>query len=454
MTKLRTARNYDGGQLMLELESRILLSADLPGAGLTDELLDDARAGNSNAPHIIGQYSTAAQDDVAAAGRMRELVVIDAATPDASVLLADLLSQADDGRILEVAVLDGNRDGIDQITELLADRVDLGALHIISHGRDGSVFLGDTVVDQDELVTRAVSIQGWSEAFSADGDILIYGCDLASGRDGRAFVGALARLTDTDVAASDDRTGSDTLGGDWSLEYRRGDVEASVAVSAQGQAEFNAVLPGVAPIASDDPIDFNSEINGYSPLGYWRLGESAGTTLVDETGTNDGIYRNSPTLGSIGALADDAANTAVAFDGTVNDDTGDYGEIAHDASYLVDDGSIQLWFNTADVTQDAALWSKDSQDFDTGGHLQINVTPTSARPGANAEYRHHLPYRVDDGADGERMASRRVHVRLRRHAVVRRRATGRNRCIRRWSGDIFGRRRQFRTDRDRCDCRT
>ena len=59
----------------------------------------------------------------------------------------DLLSQRNDGVLIEVVVLDGSRDGIDQITEILAGYQDLDAVHFVSHGTDGTVKLGDTLVE-------------------------------------------------------------------------------------------------------------------------------------------------------------------------------------------------------------------------------------------------------------------------------------------------------------------
>ena len=39
----------------------------------------------------------------------------------------------------EVVVLDGNRDAIDQITDILGDRTNIDSIHIISHGAPGSL---------------------------------------------------------------------------------------------------------------------------------------------------------------------------------------------------------------------------------------------------------------------------------------------------------------------------
>jgi hypothetical protein len=59
--------------------------------------------------------------------------------------------------------------------------------------------------------------------------------------------------------------------------------------------------------------------------------------MVDSRGTNTGSYRNGPTLGALGAIANDP-NTAVALDGV-----GDHGSVARQIS---GDLSIELWFRS------------------------------------------------------------------------------------------------------------
>ena len=54
------------------------------------------------------------------------------------------------------------------------------------------------------------------------------------------------------------------------------------------------------------------------PIGYWRLGETFGSTAADETGTNPGVYENGPTMGLPGAIDGDT-DGALGFDG-VDDD--------------------------------------------------------------------------------------------------------------------------------------
>ena len=81
-----------------------------------------------------------------------------------------------------------------------------------------------------------------SGRLSSNADLLFYGCNLAAGDDGQDLVNSLTLLTGADVAASDDVTGSAQFGGDWVLEYGKGEIETAVAVSAETQQNWNGVL--------------------------------------------------------------------------------------------------------------------------------------------------------------------------------------------------------------------
>jgi hypothetical protein len=63
---------------------------------------------------------------------------------------------------------------------------------------------------------------------------------------------------------------------------------------------------------------YSNAVLGDAPAGYWRLGESSGTTAFDSTGAHNGSYTNGPLLGQASLLPADTANKAVGFDG-VND---------------------------------------------------------------------------------------------------------------------------------------
>ncbi|MEG3924876.1 DUF4347 domain-containing protein, partial [Microcoleus sp. T3_D1] len=231
----------------------------------------------------------------------------------------------------EVVVLDGNKDAIDQITEILALRTNIDSIHIVSHGAPGSLQLGNGCLSVDNVETYSEKLQQWRSALSVDADILIYGCNVASASgaypkvrlgmnspaqsssrlkptaypkvrlgmnspaqsssrlkptenklnkqsssedfryetgnsfpggsdeyaiddecaidnehardiDGVAFIQRIAQLTNTNVAASQNLTGSVAKGGDWELEVRIGSIETPLVFEAEVLAGYEYVL--------------------------------------------------------------------------------------------------------------------------------------------------------------------------------------------------------------------
>ena len=129
----------------------------------------------------------------------------------------------------QVLTLDYSSNVLDQITNYLSlqSPASIGVVRIIGHGSDGALFLGDQTINQQTLGQHSSQILDWKRAFTPDADILVYGCSVASTAEGQAFVNNLAELTGTDVAASTNITGSSRLGGDLSLEYATGPIEAA-----------------------------------------------------------------------------------------------------------------------------------------------------------------------------------------------------------------------------------
>ena len=64
-------------------------------------------------------------------------------------------------------------------------------------------------------------------------------------------------------------------------------------------------------------MGYRNTVLELNPIAYWRLGESSGTSAVDEVGAYQGTYIGSPTLAQQGLLVDDL-DTAVTFDGSTN----------------------------------------------------------------------------------------------------------------------------------------
>lgn len=77
----------------------------------------------------------------------------------------------------KVVILDSTKDGVAQITEVLAQHQGVEAIEIISHGKEGTVRLGKGVLSKDSLSEYSSQLQQWGEALSEEADILLYGCN-------------------------------------------------------------------------------------------------------------------------------------------------------------------------------------------------------------------------------------------------------------------------------------
>ena len=152
----------------------------------------------------------------------------------------DLVNGVEPGSL--VFILDPQRDGISQITDKLAALTDIDSVQIISHGGEGSLSLGSSVLNSANLNGYSSQLQQWGKSLTATGDILLYGCDVAQGLVGKAFVQQISQLTGADVAASDDLTGSAALGGDWVLEYATGLIEAPLALQVQAMEAYSSTF--------------------------------------------------------------------------------------------------------------------------------------------------------------------------------------------------------------------
>ena len=125
-------------------------------------------------------------------------------------------------------VLDANRDGIEQMQAILASYSGLDSIQILSHGSQGTLFLGSTNLNNANIDSYSQQLGRIGNSLTSTGDILLYGCNVAQGDVGQSFITTLSQYTGADVAASNDLTGSASLGGNWSLEAQSGSIESSI----------------------------------------------------------------------------------------------------------------------------------------------------------------------------------------------------------------------------------
>ena len=130
-------------------------------------------------------------------------------------------------------LVDGVNEGVevylvsslDEIKTTLSSQTNIDAIHILSHGNTGEISVGNDLLNSNTLDDNAQLLETMKNSLSVDGDILLYGCNVASDGTGQEFINSIATLTQADVAASEDTTGNSALGGDWELEKNSGSIE-------------------------------------------------------------------------------------------------------------------------------------------------------------------------------------------------------------------------------------
>ena len=180
----------------------------------------------------------------------KSIAFIDSAVPESQVLANGI------NREIEVIPLDSCRSGIAQITESLENR-GVSIIHIISHGAPGCLQLGSSNLNADSIECDRISLQQWfSTQMGASEnslspspaeeriqpEILLYGCQVAAGDTGMAFVKRLSELTGASVAASQNLTGNAAKGGDWKLEMKTGKIKTPLALKPEVLATYSHVL--------------------------------------------------------------------------------------------------------------------------------------------------------------------------------------------------------------------
>ncbi|MEG4494677.1 DUF4347 domain-containing protein, partial [Microcoleus sp. D3_18_C4] len=248
----------------------------------------------------------------------KQIIFVDSSVQD----YQSLIQNADAAQIF---ILNDNLSGIDQITNALAAQKDIEAVHILSHGSPGSLKLGADTLNDKEIKTFSTQIKQWGNALTENGEIHLYGCDVAAGETGIKFVKELSELTLADVAASNNTTGNAELGGDWNLEVETGSIETSIPFNSESLKTYKYILPAVA-----NPDNKGVTVN------------SAATSidvLANDTGSSRVSVQSittAPTNGT--ATINDWIYAGGAFT-TVN------GTVRNNIARLNSDGSVDTAFN-------------------------------------------------------------------------------------------------------------
>ncbi|MBU1297475.1 MAG: DUF4347 domain-containing protein, partial [Gammaproteobacteria bacterium] len=262
--------------LITALEPRLLLDGAAVATAidvLTDSQLHDASQTDnshqgSDTSFVVAPTEVRAVDPSLNNGK-KEVVFIEDNVAD----YQSLIDGANAG--VEVVLLDSTQDGLSQMAEWAKTHSDYDAIHLISHGSEGQLNLGGLTLDASTVNTRSDDLAQLGAALNEEGDLLFYGCSVASG-EGQDFIEALAQATKADVAASDDLTGAASLGGDWELEYisQEGVIQTSVFSSITAPSNWIHALT-----VADENYDDDAKGVTTSNDGWTYTSNDSGATL-------------------------------------------------------------------------------------------------------------------------------------------------------------------------------
>ncbi|MBD2155078.1 DUF4347 domain-containing protein [Leptolyngbya sp. FACHB-16] len=181
-----------------------------------------------------------------------------------------------------VYILEPQRDGIEQITRILQvhrEKIALTtvALHIISHGSPGILYLGAAQLDLATIDRYATQLKSW---FAVPGaELLLYGCNVATGDAGAEFLEKLYDFTGASIAASSTPIGHRHQGGNWVLDTQRGSVTAPPAFQNGVLENYSGLLATTASIARLNPTSASTNADNVT----FQVTFSEGVQNVDPT---------------------------------------------------------------------------------------------------------------------------------------------------------------------------
>ncbi|MEM6452774.1 MAG: DUF4347 domain-containing protein, partial [Cyanobacteria bacterium P01_D01_bin.105] len=191
----------------------------------------------------------------------------------------------------QVHILKAHKDGIEQITHILSKYERIATIHIISHGAPGSLQLGATQLNNETIHQYRSHFKTWSNFLCEQAQLLLYGCCVAQGEQGLAFVNTFSQLVNAGIAASTTMVGSARKAGNWDLDVQTQAFsptlafEVDVLASYPGTFTVQQAFSGITPIDSVDSNEIGSLKITITPnSGIQKSNFSTSSFTVENTG--------------------------------------------------------------------------------------------------------------------------------------------------------------------------
>ena len=261
----------------------------------------------------------------------------------------------------QVVIIDENSSGLSQLADALKGETNISAIHILSHGASDTITLGTDVLTADNLSAWSSQLSAIGASLSDSGEILLYGCDVSA--QDNAFITRFAEVTQADVAASSDMTGSAALSGDWVLENHTGSIEAKTfAFDYDGLLAGPEVTAPEKGITVAEPSSLNAAGADTATLSGWQVS----TTDASETVIVTVSLSNS----AIGKLSDSqTSNASLTMTGTASEAQAWLNSITFTSA------DVELGNTGASGKLDVTV--RDSAGVSTSKSIDVTVTPSN-----------------------------------------------------------------------------
>ena len=261
----------------------------------------------------------------------------------------------------QVVIIDENSSGLSQLADALKGETNISAIHILSHGASDTITLGTDVLTADNLSAWSSQLSAIGASLSDSGDILLYGCDVSA--QDNAFITRFAEVTQADVAASSDMTGSAALSGDWVLENHTGSIEAKTfAFDYDGLLAGPEVTAPEKGITVAEPSSLNAAGADTATLSGWQVSTTDANEIV--------IVTVSLSNSAIGKLSDSqTSNASLTMTGIASKAQAWLNSITFTSA------DVELGNTAASGKLDVTV--RDSAGVSTSKSIDVTVTPSN-----------------------------------------------------------------------------
>lgn len=129
----------------------------------------------------------------------RTVVFIDSSLPNCETIVQKVIPTA------RVIIIGSEDDGVKEISRIL-NTSNCFEVHIFSTGIPGCIYLGNSELSLNTLITYSSEVESWFDPNKNDNlkspHLWMCGCNLAAGDVGDEFIAKLNKMTDAKISAS------------------------------------------------------------------------------------------------------------------------------------------------------------------------------------------------------------------------------------------------------------